>query len=695
MKKHNAKLTKFLKLASVILFGIVVIIIVFTGSLPQRYNLSVGSVANVDITANRTVTDTYETEKRAVIAKNSVEPIYVQSESVATQNMANITEFFSLVNEIRQGNMDDYGTIIHSKQELANNLAEEVERTYAISLSSEDAYSLANMPTTQLDYVFDEAMSITSVIMMDMVDDSSLSIRIRELTNSVAIIDQSTDTELYASTQELLRTLLAQLLSPNAIYDQSSTDAARNAAYRNTINDPALIEKGTRVISVGETISAHTYQSLLDLDVLETNEFDFSLLFGIVIYITAILFAFGFYLYRKSDELFTDDPKTLLSIALAFLITIITSVYIADFSTLFSAVLFATVIFATYLGIQSGITLSVLLMLVVLPIQKFDVEFVFVTALSVFVCAVIAGQKNRKFNSATLILFTAFTSFSASVGYSLVNQSSKTDMLQSALWSIVSATVCVVAAIGSMPLFELISNSASPMRLIDLAQQGHPLLKKLFLEAPGTSQHSMMVANLADSAAEAIGADALLAKVGAYYHDVGKLENPEYFTENQSNNINPHDQLTPEESVAIITSHTTQGLKYAKKYHLPMAIQNLIIEHHGTTCQQYFYVTAKKNAEEKGLPAPKIEDFTYKGNVPTTKESAIIMLADTCEAAARSTGIKTVSDAETLFRKLVKQKIDQDQLVMSGLSFNELESIIQAFLHVYAGYFHERVKYPE
>ena len=233
------------------------------------------------------------------------------------------------------------------------------------------------------------------------------------------------------------------------------------------------------------------------------------------------------------------------------------------------------------------------------------------------------------------------------------------------------------------------------MRLLDLAQQSHPLQKRLFLEAPGTSQHSMMVANLADSAAEAIGANALLAKVGSYYHDIGKLERPEYFTENQQDNVNPHDNLSIEESVAIITSHPSDGLKLAKKYRLPQAIQNIILEHHGTTCPGYFYMKAVKEAQEKGLPEPPKENFAYKGSVPSTRESAIIMIADSCEAAVRSRGVHEVEEAEALFRSIIKQKIDDDQLIHSGLSFDDLELIVRAFIQVYAGFFHERVKYPE
>jgi hypothetical protein len=159
--------------------------------------------------------------------------------------------------------------------------------------------------------------------------------------------------------------------------------------------------------------------------------------------------------------------------------------------------------------------------------------------------------------------------------------------------------------------------------------------------------------------------------------------------------MNPHNDLPPEESIAIIAAHPEQGARLARKYRLPNSIVKIIQEHHGTTCQIFFYHKAKSLAASKGLPEPAINDFRYKGGIPSSKESAVVMLADTCEAALRSTGISNLDDAEDLFRKLFKQKIEQDQLNNSGLSLNELETILKAFLQVYAGFFHERVKYPD
>lgn len=691
--KKRSKLFRIISIVSMILLAVLLVSIVYFGSLPKKYDVTQGQVSEYDVNSTRSIKDSYETERRALKASTEVEPIYVISDTVSQENAEIVERFFNYCNELRKSNIDELGVIHNNKQQLGDLLHSAVKENFGIEISNEAAYTLANVSFVDYNYVHSEATSITQMLEMDALDAQSLMIEVNDYCSSVK--DTMThDAEEYMSFGSLLRHVLGSLLKPNAVYDESATLAAKDAAYRNAVNDPAMIQKGARIVSVGETITPHIYSQLKDLDLLPSSRFDFRLLIGIIVYISIIFFAGAFYLSRY-ERPYETGSKTLISLMVAFVVPLVSSRYLTSISPLFSTILFPTVIFSTYLGMQGGITLSCLSLLVVLPMSGFNTELIFVSVVSIYVCAVIAGQKNNKYNAAILIILSCVSSLVASLGYNLVTQSSTTDMFNSALWSVIGTGCSVVAAIGSQPIFELISNSASPMRLLDLAQQSHPLQRRLFLEAPGTSQHSMMVANLSDTAAEAINANALLAKVGAYYHDIGKLERPEYFTENQANGVNPHDSLPMEESIAIITSHPSDGIKLAKKYMLPIAIQNIILEHHGTTCPGYFYYKAKKEAEEKGEPAPSKANFSYKGNVPSTKESAIVMIADSCEAAIRSRGVHDVEEAEKLCRSIIKSKIDEDQLVNSGLSFSDLEAIVEAFIQVYAGFFHERVKYPE
>lgn len=672
------------------LFVPAIIALVYWGAIPQKYNLSVGSVSSVDISAPRSIVDSFDTDKKALIAFESVQGIYVKSEDLTNESIDRIYRFFDLCSELRDNNTREDGTYVDSFRSLSNQLKEKALGTFAMELSDNEAFQLMTASPDLLTEIKINSTSLAKSIMTENVDDKALQDSIERKTALIA----PSDNAYYISVSELVRSILSQLLLPNIELDEAATEAARNAAYRDAMNNPVMIEKGYRIVNVGEVVTDQDYTVLKDLNLLNSDGFDYPLLLGIILYMVILFTVLALYLSHNKMA-FLSNPKDFIAISVSFMIPIISAVYLKDISPLISTVYFSSVIVSTYLGIDSGIILGVIQVLIISPINNFEVEYIFVSVIGVFVSSVIAGRRSRKFNSASLILFTSFACFAASVGYNIVVKSSRSTMLNASLWAIISATVAVVASIGSMPIFELISNTVSPVRLIDLSQPGNPLLKRLFLEAPGTSQHSMMVANLADSATDAIGADALLAKVGAYYHDIGKLENPSYFTENQQEGYNPHNDMPPEESMAIISAHPEQGVRLARKNRLPNSIVRIIQEHHGTTCQVFFYHKAKSLAAKKGLPEPSIVDFRYKGGIPSSKESAVVMLADTCEAALRSTGITKLDDAEDLFRKLFKQKIEQDQLNNSGLSFNELETILKAFLQVYAGFFHERIQYPD
>ena len=688
--KYSGNLRRIIPAIFVAFFTVLVIGLVYYGSIPMRYTLTPGSISDVDIAAPRSVMDTNETKARAQENMNAVAPIYVRSEQISEKGITDLTKLFSVCSDLRSSNVNPDGTLKETYRALSDKLIAAVSSNFGVTLTDEESFQLITADQTLLDYIQAQSVSIASLILTDRVDDAMLAKQIEAKTVDVTPSVGS----LYVSNSDLVKSLLTNFLRPNAIYDELSTNTARQTAYNSIINNPVMIEKGTRIVSFGDVITQNTFQTLKDLDLIESNKFDFALLGGIIAYMAIVFAIMGLYLTRFEPELMRD-PRDIIALSLSYLLPIICVVYFSGFSTLISPVYFTAVIIATYLGAQTGIVMSLLQVLIILPICQFDVEFVFTSVVGIFVCSMIAGQRSRRYNSASLILLTALGCFLAAVGINLVLKSSRTEIFTSGLWAVIAGSVSVVASIGFMPIFELISNTVSPVRLIDLSQPGNPLLKRLFVEAPGTSQHSMMVANLADSAAEAIGANPLLAKVGAYYHDIGKLEKPMYFTENQQDGKNPHDELPPEESAAIITSHPDQGVRLGRRYRLPSSILHIIQEHHGSTFQAYFFHKAKTQALEKGLPEPSMTNFVYHCAIPSSRESAVVMLADTCEAAIKSTGITSLDAAEDLFRKLTKQKIDQDQLINSGLSFNDVELIIRSFLQVYAGVFHERVKYPD
>jgi putative nucleotidyltransferase with HDIG domain len=377
-----------------------------------------------------------------------------------------------------------------------------------------------------------------------------------------------------------------------------------------------------------------------------------------------------------------------------FLVPIAASIYLSKLSPLFCIVPFFTAVCSTYMGTHDGIILSLFNFMFVWPVYNFDTQTLFVNVIVIAFCAIFAGKSTRISTNAALILYPTLAAVTASLVYGFLNGATRDEFINAGVFGLISCIASLVAAVGLSPIYELMSNAASPVKLISLSQPGQHLLKRLFMEAAGTYSHSMMVANLADSAAEAIGADALLCKVASYYHDIGKLNAALYFTENQTDGVNPHDALPVSDSVRIITSHTEDGVALAKKERLPTAIIKIIDEHHGTTVPGYFYHKACEEAKSKGLEMPDIDNFRYHGHIPSSRESAVVMLADTTEAAVRSKKITTADAAEELVRALVRDKIDQDQLKNSGLSFDDIEKIIHSFRHIYEGMFHERIKYP-
>ncbi len=243
--------------------------------------------------------------------------------------------------------------------------------------------------------------------------------------------------------------------------------------------------------------------------------------------------------------------------------------------------------------------------------------------------------------------------------------------------------------IALLPYFEKTFNILTTFKLLELGDLSHPLLKELSVNTPGTFHHSMMVATLSENAAESIGANAVFARVAAYYHDIGKMKRPNFYVENQRGGENPHNKLTPSMSNLIITAHTKDGVEMAKEQGIPKEIRDIMIEHQGTTLLAYFYNKAKQQD-----PNIQESDFRYSGPKPRTKESAIIMLADSIEAAVRSLDHKTPITIEKMIRKIINGKIEDNQLSEADLTFKEIEIIIHNFTKVLMGIHHIRLKYP-
>jgi cyclic-di-AMP phosphodiesterase PgpH len=259
----------------------------------------------------------------------------------------------------------------------------------------------------------------------------------------------------------------------------------------------------------------------------------------------------------------------------------------------------------------------------------------------------------------------------------------------SALWGAVGAATATTIALLLMPFVRDGLGLAEDIRLLEAASPAHPLMKELITRAPGTYTHSVATANLAEAAAEAIGADALLTRVGSYYHDVGKIRRPVYFFENQQAGLNPHDEARPQLSAMIITAHVDDGLELAKRHHLSPKILAIIRQHHGTSLVRYFY--NKAAAMDAGVFEA---DYRYQGEKPTSREAALVMLADSCEAAVRALQQPTEARVRAVVRSVVEEKLTDGQLDDSTLSVSDMERVVDTYSSMLTSMYHARCEYP-
>ena len=719
--KITSRTHKILMVILAAILAVTVLLLVYTGSVPEKYRLSAGDASPYDITAPRSVRDKAETDLRAAKAAAEVPDVMLRSDQISEEVKSRIDLFFGIISGLRanppqptplptepttaetttgetqasetqatetEPTVPAIPGVTEYPEFLAEKIILRLNTQLQIILSQDDALKYATLEDQRFESIKGHTQSLANLIMAGTVDTSglknALADRIDELKKSM---------NFYQEDSGLVERALGLILKPNVVFDQVATENARKAAFDKVQNNPVMIDKGTRIVSVGDIITDETYRLLQDLSIIDNGSFDYAFFAGIILLISLLVLIVAFYIrhYEKENIRTFSDYAAL---ALSMMIPLVLSVYLARQSSLTPPVYFAAVLISAYFGFRAATILSICLIAAIMPMTSFDPIFLIVALCGCLTAALFTRGIIRKDNYAFIIIATAGTNFIVTFSAGLLQKSNWSDIMLSSGFTVLSGTLSVIAAIGIMPLFEMLFNSVSPLRLIELSQPGHPLLRRLFVEAPGSSQHSMMVANLADAAAVAIGANALLARVGSYYHDIGKLETPLMFTENQEGE-NPHDSMVPEKSAEVILSHPDAGVRIGKRYRLPIPILKIIHEHHGSTAQIYFYNKAKKSAENGARPEPDLSQFKYRCPVPSTRESAIVMLADSVEAAMKSTGTSKLEDAEVLIRKIIKIKNEQDQLIASGLSYHDVEVLVQAFLQVYTGHFHERVSYPD
>ncbi len=493
--------------------------------------------------------------------------------------------------------------------------------------------------------------------------------------------------------------LYNKVIQSNLIFSEQDTQARIEEELSEVSTTKGAIAQGQMIIRRGDIVtqqSANVLESLSDTRSQNASIAEKWLRFsGGVVAICMISLVFFMYLYLYRRPISTHNglfflvflTMGLISLASAILLRYdISSIYVIPIAI---APIILTIIFDSRVGIIASVTLAALIGMV----NGNDFEFTIAT-----ICACSMGVFSvRDIKDRSQFFFTTpgvvFISYIIVIGAFSLTKLSGWDSFFSQILFIAINSLFILFTYPIILLFEKLFGITTDFTLLEMSDTNRPLLKELMNKAPGTFHHSLQVANLSEAAAAAIKANSLLCRVGALYHDIGKMIKPSYFVENQGGGSNEHDKLKPQMSAMIIKAHVSEGVKMAEEAGLPKTIINFIETHHGTSVIRYFYEKAKEDDNLKEMLNE--EQFRYEGPLPSTKETGILLLADGIEAASRAMKNPNYNKLENLVNKMVDDRVAEDQLSQCPLTFRDLSVIKETFINILVGVYHGRIEYPE
>ena len=662
-----------------VLAFVVTIVCIGTGSIQQRETVQVGSVATKRYVAQEDTVDEAATEKLREAAANSVGPIYKTDTTVMDKNVTMVEGVFQELDTVLAG-MPEGESFYNAVQEISLELP--------VVLSNRQLMAYENLTAEQRKAFANDCVSVLKEIYDKGVTADGLTEAKASGLGYLQELAWSSDLKTMAGV------ILSAAVEPNLIVDEAAVEASKEEKRAEV--DEVLIRKNQKIVDEGEIITQEIYDKLVSLNLVSETGLEGSLMpmLGSLV-ITGMLFAalYLFFRWGKGNILLKPNEIRMLFTIYMMMVLLIRILANLTIFTIVPVGLFAMLV-SLLVGRRMALWLNALFCIIGCFIFNGDVQFLMYALISGTFAALIIQKTDKRSHLIPAALGMAAVDFvtTISLGFFFGEGYSAELLLQSGIGA-VTGLLSMIVAVGSLPFWENMFEANTPLRLMELTNPNNELLRKLMIEAPGTYHHSLIVANLAETAVYDIGGNTALARAGAYYHDVGKLRYPQFFAENQSGH-NPHDELPPEKSAKIITGHTKGGLELAERYKLPPVVRDMIGEHHGNSLVKFFYFKALKLY---GAENVNEADYRYQGRIPSSRESAVVMLADTVEAAVRSMlgHGKTMEEAEAAVKNLMKDKLDDGQLNNSGLTLNELETIRLAFLKVFHGMYHERVSYPE
>ena len=667
----------------------------------------VGRVAERDVIAGRDIsyTDQSATEIRRAARLQTIAPIFMQDTGLVSDTLKKYDEFVSFMIALHNDAeaifdarvQEQYPGLFDTRtlKNLKNSKQFDGILTAAQTIVKQAmAVGIAEFPEKGL-----EGFNQTEITLVMRRGNNREYINIQ--TNAV-IKKENLDSYIKSAIRSLDATLdiditaalIRPFLQPTVIYDEKETEMRAQEALKQVQPVIVTIQKNQKIIKRGFIITMENYRQLQAYSD-SGNYLDLNKFFGLSAFILCLYIIGVFMLLPQtmSDRLKESRKVFLLLISLAvYLIVLFTAkaltlVQALDIIPFIPAALTAMLV-TTLISTRIAIRMVFLVMLIVLTATGFKLEPALFALFSGLLAVSLTKLTGRRMDliktSCQLAVIHPIITFVLCT----VFPDSYSEFVFVLLGSVINGFISGIFVLGFLPILEDRLNTPTCFRLMELSDLNSPTMKQLLLTASGTYNHTMMVATLAEAACREIGADALLARVGAYYHDIGKMANTEYFVENQTS-YNKHLDLNPRLSAAIIRSHVKIGVEKAESMRLPREVIDIIGQHHGNSLVQYFYAKAK---ELDPNVSPK--DFSYPGQPPRTKEAAVVMLADVSEAACRTLDHPSVPRLEKFIAKLVKGKMESGQLDNCDLTLRELSVIQESFVTTLAGYYHSRIKYP-
>ncbi len=646
--------------------------------------LSVGDVAPYDIHApfGLTYQSQILTTRQQEAASAAVPFIYSPADtSIARSQLERLHNTLSYINTIRA---DSYA----SQEQKVNDLSALDD----IHLSRDTINAILALSNSRWEAVTQEATSVLDQVMRE-------PIRIDQLVS----VDQKVPTLVSLSFPEAQSAIITDLVQafvvPNSLYNEQLTDAARQQARQEVAPVTRTFMPNETIIQGGKVITTTDYEALQQFGLAQPQNSwqDIASPLGLSLITSAVFIFF----YQRNTELFAGNSgmrKLAVLITLFLLFLFIARIFIPGHAVIpyvypvMGFALTISALFTSELAIIAVIPLSFLIAYELPDAQILTLYYIIASLFGIYGLRKAQRLTSFFWSGAAIAISGAMVS----IAYRMIQPTADwVGIATLALAAIINGIASASIALIFHYYLAQFLGKTTPLQLIELSRPDHPLQQLLLRNAPGTYQHSLQLANLVEQAAETIGADAMLARVGALYHDIGKIINPYFFIENQPpGNVNPHNDLDPESSATTIIRHVHDGLVLARKYHLPRQLFDFIAQHHGTTITRYQYSRALEMAA-MNKDAVDIEKFRYPGPRPSTREIALLMLADTCEARMRAERPKDEEALQELIKSVIKDKLELGELDNTQLTIQNLEEISDSFTSTLRGVYHPRIRYPK